>query len=145
MRNSHSEVIIYLKFPLSNNSREQFGALSIQHFFCKERPSFDKGVKRSLHPVACHKGSWSPLRSQKVHIRATRVIPMHVHKCQETVIMGSPAFFPVQPECFQLPNGCTPGTEAGGPSRYLIYSHSVLTNLINANADLMWYLFHPPL
>lgn len=35
--------------------------------------------------------------------------------------------------------------EAGGPSRYSIYSHGVVTNLINATADLIWYLFIPPI
>ncbi len=35
--------------------------------------------------------------------------------------------------------------EAGGPSRFSIYSHGQATNLINAMADLIWYLFIPPL
>ncbi|MCH1771227.1 MULTISPECIES: APC family permease [Metallosphaera] len=35
--------------------------------------------------------------------------------------------------------------EAGGPSRYSLYSHGKLTNLINAMADLVWYLFIPPI
>jgi amino acid transporter len=35
--------------------------------------------------------------------------------------------------------------EAGGPSRYAIYSHGKVTNLINAMADLVWYLFIPPI
>ncbi|EZQ10547.1 MULTISPECIES: APC family permease [Acidianus] len=35
--------------------------------------------------------------------------------------------------------------EAGGPSRYSIYSHGAATNLINAMADLLWYLFIPPI
>jgi len=35
--------------------------------------------------------------------------------------------------------------EAGGPSRYAIYSHGKVTNLINAMADLIWYLFIPPI
>jgi amino acid transporter len=35
--------------------------------------------------------------------------------------------------------------EAGGPSRYSIYSHGVVTNLINATSDLIWYLFIPPI
>ncbi|BCS92425.1 APC family permease [Metallosphaera javensis (ex Sakai et al. 2022)] len=35
--------------------------------------------------------------------------------------------------------------EAGGPSRYSIYSHGSVTNLINAMADLLWYLFIPPI
>jgi len=35
--------------------------------------------------------------------------------------------------------------EAGGPSRYSIYSHGAVTNLINAMADLVWYLFIPPI
>uniref|UniRef100_A0A2U9ISP1 Amino acid transporter n=1 Tax=Metallosphaera hakonensis JCM 8857 = DSM 7519 TaxID=1293036 RepID=A0A2U9ISP1_9CREN len=35
--------------------------------------------------------------------------------------------------------------EAGGPSRYSLYSHGKLTNLINAMSDLVWYLFIPPI
>lgn len=35
--------------------------------------------------------------------------------------------------------------EAGGPSRYPIYSHGAATNLINATADLVWYIFIPPI
>ncbi|MEM3323822.1 MAG: APC family permease, partial [Metallosphaera sp.] len=35
--------------------------------------------------------------------------------------------------------------EAGGPSRYSLYSHGRLTNLINAMSDLVWYLFIPPI
>jgi len=35
--------------------------------------------------------------------------------------------------------------EAGGPSRYSIYSHGAVTNLINAMADLVWYIFIPPI
>ncbi|ARM75605.1 APC family permease [Acidianus manzaensis] len=35
--------------------------------------------------------------------------------------------------------------EAGGPSRYSIYSHGIVTNLINATSDLIWYLFIPPI
>lgn len=34
--------------------------------------------------------------------------------------------------------------EAGGPSRYSLYSYGKITNLINAFADLIWYLFIPP-
>lgn len=34
--------------------------------------------------------------------------------------------------------------EAGGPSRYSVYSYGRATNLINAFADLIWYLFIPP-
>lgn len=35
--------------------------------------------------------------------------------------------------------------EAGGPSRFAIYSHGQATNLINSMSDLIWYLFLPPL
>ena len=35
--------------------------------------------------------------------------------------------------------------EAGGPSRYSVYSHGRTTNMINAFADLIWYLFIPPI
>jgi amino acid transporter len=35
--------------------------------------------------------------------------------------------------------------EAGGPSRYSLYTHGRATNLINAVADLIWYLFIPPI
>ncbi|MBB5254956.1 APC family permease [Sulfurisphaera ohwakuensis] len=35
--------------------------------------------------------------------------------------------------------------EAGGPSRYPLYSHGRITNLINAFSDLIWYLFIPPI
>ncbi|WP_291999009.1 APC family permease [Caldivirga sp.] len=35
--------------------------------------------------------------------------------------------------------------EAGGPSRFAIYSHGQATSLINGMADLIWYLFIPPL
>ncbi|AWR98060.1 amino acid permease [Acidianus sulfidivorans JP7] len=35
--------------------------------------------------------------------------------------------------------------EAGGPSRYPLYSHGRMTNLINAFSDLIWYLFIPPI
>ncbi len=35
--------------------------------------------------------------------------------------------------------------EAGGPSRYPLYSHGRVTNLINAFSDLIWYLFIPPI
>ncbi|MCL4438614.1 MAG: APC family permease [Candidatus Thermoplasmatota archaeon] len=35
--------------------------------------------------------------------------------------------------------------EAGGPTRYTIYTHGRWTNLINSMADLLWYLFIPPI
>jgi amino acid transporter len=35
--------------------------------------------------------------------------------------------------------------EAGGPSRYSLYSHGKVLNLINAFSDLIWYLFIPPI
>jgi amino acid transporter len=35
--------------------------------------------------------------------------------------------------------------EAGGPSRYALYSHGRATNMINAFSDLIWYLFIPPI
>lgn len=35
--------------------------------------------------------------------------------------------------------------EAGGPSRYALYTHGWLTNLINSFADLIWYLFIAPI
>lgn len=35
--------------------------------------------------------------------------------------------------------------EAGGPTRYSIYTHGRWTNLINSMADLLWYLFIPPI
>lgn len=35
--------------------------------------------------------------------------------------------------------------EAGGPSRYSLYTHGKATNLINALSDLIWYLFIPPI
>jgi len=35
--------------------------------------------------------------------------------------------------------------EAGGPSRYPLYSHGRVTNMINAFSDLIWYLFIPPI
>ncbi len=35
--------------------------------------------------------------------------------------------------------------EAGGPSRYSVYTHGRITNLINAFSDLIWYLFVPPI
>jgi len=35
--------------------------------------------------------------------------------------------------------------EAGGPSRYSIYSHGRVTNMINAFSDLIWYIFIPPI
>ncbi len=34
--------------------------------------------------------------------------------------------------------------EAGGPTRYSLYTHGRFTNLINAFNDLIWYLFIPP-
>lgn len=35
--------------------------------------------------------------------------------------------------------------EAGGPTRYAIYTHGRWTNLINSMADILWYLFIPPI
>ncbi|MCY0881602.1 MAG: APC family permease, partial [Firmicutes bacterium] len=35
--------------------------------------------------------------------------------------------------------------EAGGPSRYSLYSYGPITNMINAFSDLIWYLFIPPI
>lgn len=35
--------------------------------------------------------------------------------------------------------------EAGGPSRYSLYTHGRTTNMINAFADMIWYLFIPPI
>lgn len=35
--------------------------------------------------------------------------------------------------------------EAGGPSRYALYSHGWFTNMINSLADLIWYIFIPPI
>nr|WP_238375075.1 APC family permease [Vulcanisaeta thermophila] len=35
--------------------------------------------------------------------------------------------------------------EAGGPSRYSLYTHGRVTNMLNAFADLLWYLFIPPI
>ncbi len=35
--------------------------------------------------------------------------------------------------------------EAGGPTRYSIYTHGRLTNLLNSLADLTWYIFIPPI
>lgn len=35
--------------------------------------------------------------------------------------------------------------EAGGPSRYSLYTHGRMTNLINAFADILWYIFIPPI
>ncbi|MCL5440891.1 MAG: APC family permease [Candidatus Marsarchaeota archaeon] len=35
--------------------------------------------------------------------------------------------------------------EAGGPTRYSLYTHGRFTNLINSFADLVWYLFIPPI
>jgi len=33
----------------------------------------------------------------------------------------------------------------GGPSRYSLYTHGRVTNLVNAFSDLIWYLFIPPI
>ncbi len=35
--------------------------------------------------------------------------------------------------------------EAGGPSRFSLYSHGRTTSLINSFADIIWYVFIPPL
>src|SRR5579875_1399059 len=35
--------------------------------------------------------------------------------------------------------------EAGGPSRYALYTHGWFTNAINSLADLIWYIFIPPI
>ena len=35
--------------------------------------------------------------------------------------------------------------EAGGPTRYSIYTHGRMTNLINSFSDLVWYIFIPPI
>ena len=35
--------------------------------------------------------------------------------------------------------------EAGGPSRYSLYSHGRVANMINAFSDLIWYIFIPPI
>ncbi len=35
--------------------------------------------------------------------------------------------------------------EAGGPSRYSLYTHGRTTNMLTAFADLVWYLFIPPI
>jgi len=35
--------------------------------------------------------------------------------------------------------------EAGGPSRYALYTHGWFTNTINSLADLIWYIFIPPI
>ncbi|MFB6470648.1 MAG: APC family permease [Vulcanisaeta sp. AZ3] len=35
--------------------------------------------------------------------------------------------------------------EAGGPSRYVLYTHGWFTNLINSLANIIWYLFIPPI
>ncbi len=35
--------------------------------------------------------------------------------------------------------------EAGGPSRYVLYTHGWFTNTINSLADLIWYIFIPPI
>ncbi|MFP3492575.1 MAG: APC family permease [Vulcanisaeta sp.] len=34
--------------------------------------------------------------------------------------------------------------EAGGPARYAYYTHGPITNLLNAWASMVWYLFIPP-
>ena len=35
--------------------------------------------------------------------------------------------------------------EAGGPTRYSIYTHGRWTNIINAMSDIIWYLFQTKL
>ncbi len=35
--------------------------------------------------------------------------------------------------------------EAGGPTRFSLYTHGRLTNLLNSLADLTWYIFIPPI
>ncbi|SMD31681.1 APC family permease [Picrophilus oshimae] len=35
--------------------------------------------------------------------------------------------------------------EAGGPTRYTIYTHGRWTNIINAISDIIWYIFIPPI
>ncbi len=35
--------------------------------------------------------------------------------------------------------------EAGGPTRYSLYTHGRMTNLINSMSDLAWYIFIPPI
>ncbi len=35
--------------------------------------------------------------------------------------------------------------EAGGPSRFVLYTHGWFTNMINSLADLIWYIFIPPI
>lgn len=35
--------------------------------------------------------------------------------------------------------------EAGGPTRYSLYTHGRVTNLLNSLADLTWYIFIPPI
>jgi amino acid transporter len=35
--------------------------------------------------------------------------------------------------------------EAGGPTRYTIYTHGRWTNIINALSDIIWYIFIPPI
>ena len=35
--------------------------------------------------------------------------------------------------------------EAGGPTRYTIYTHGRWTNIINAFSDIIWYIFIPPI
>jgi len=35
--------------------------------------------------------------------------------------------------------------EAGSPSRFSLYTHGRITNMLNAFADLLWYLFIPPI
>ena len=35
--------------------------------------------------------------------------------------------------------------EAGGPARYVLYSHGKVTNMLNAFSSLIWYIFIPPI
>ncbi len=59
-------------------------------------------VKKDQVPIKGSKGAYIPWLVTKDHgahyavrkftLEPHGVIPMHVHKCQETVIMGSPAF-----------------------------------------------------
>ena len=35
--------------------------------------------------------------------------------------------------------------EAGGPTRFSLYTHGRMTNLINSMSDLAWYIFIPPI
>ncbi len=35
--------------------------------------------------------------------------------------------------------------EAAGPSRFVLYTHGWFTNVINSFADLLWYIFIPPI